>query len=942
MALMSLALCLVLAAGDSAERKQVAELTALEQALTGGASVEAHLSARQNKVNSAEQAVPKADPLRALPAAELESKEPSLSVANELARRAARAEQEVAQATVELINNGYAQLTDGVFSPAERRDMTSQRKALTQLRARADELASLEMFVREQAGATPAAKGAPSNPAKGASAVAAKGASAVDAKGAVVVDAKGASAVDAKGAVAVAAKGASAVDAKGAVVVDAKGASAVAAKGASAVAAKGASAVDAKGAVVADAKGAVAVDAKGAVAVDAKGASAVSAKGASAVSANGASAVDAKGAVAVAANGASAVDAKGAVAVAAKGASAVEAKGASAVDAKGAVLVDAKGASAVDAKGAVAGDAKGASTVKANGASAVDAKGAVAVQAKGAVAVEAKGANPVGARGATAVDVKRAGANAVATKAATPGAGVVTYVTATEAFVDVGQRDGLAQTSQLAVFRRDQQIATCAVLDVAAGDACCRADRPGLKRGDRIAFVPVALAVAQQPAPVGKQRAPLPRPEDVSARRQIVRAAPVPRVPRKAAGLGLSARLATTLRQQVWAISTTPQGVFARSSLDASTRVGITGVPHAFTSASLRVLGDVVAPPEQRFRPGEPVELYVFGASAGIDDGPVVGELGRFRPKKIPGALLLDGAQLGARLFGGTTEVGAYGGALPHLLSLAPALDLLTAGLYLGLDLELSDGILVLPRARAAVLTTADLATVRGELEAQAQFHWANVVSLGGSLRAGMGGTPETAPSLEAGRADADVAWGDALKLSAGYRYLAAPAVDLDLLAAVLPVGGAHHGSAAASLAPWTWLVLGATSGAGYDLVTERARGYAGPQVGLPAAFGSFGGLEVGYLEELGDLAGRSAWMSTTITPVSALRIISRVSYMETVALGDSFKEAGFMLLVDAPVLPWLTVRGRSYVQQGLPSLDGTLRNSPTTLFADLALSGAW
>jgi hypothetical protein len=756
--LTTFALCFTLAAGDpaaSVQRKQLEEVASLEDRLTDGGSLEEYLSAQQATVDGAEKVVPPADPLRALSDEALAQQEPLPPVTNEIARRAARAKQELAQANVELIKVGYAQLDDGKLTAIERRDMANAKKRIAKLKARADKIASLEKSIAERAAAP-----------KAAPKVAAK-----------VPDARDDDGARGQDALAPTEKADGTGDAKEPKILEPKE-------------------------------------------------------------------------------------------------PAVEPK-----------APDAKMPSAADA-----------STPKIP--------------------------EDVGPRGATS--------------------GLVMYVTAKEAYLDVGRELGVPAGGQLKVFRRDKQVGVCDVVELAAWGARCRAGR--LRPGDRVAFVPTPRpALEAGPAAEAKKRAPLPGPTQLAAWRKIVEAAPVTKVPFHKVGgdLGLRARGTTTLRQEVWGISTTPGSVFARSSVDASAHAGMAGFPHAFTSASLRVVGDVIAPPEQRFRPGELVELYVWNASLGVDDGPVVGELGRFRPRKAPGALLIDGAQIGARLFDASTEIGAYAGAVPNLLSLAPTLDVLTAGAYFGLDLKAADGVLVLPRARAALLSTGDFGVVRGEVEAQAQLFWANVFSVGGSVRAGMGGTGEVEPSIDGARIDGDVAIIEPLKLSAGYRYLAAPAVDFDLLAAVLPVGGAHHGSASTAYTVAPWLVLGATAGVGHDLVLEVTRGYAGPEVGLPQAFGALGGLDIGYLEELGHWPGRSAWLSAHLTPLAVLRILTRVSYFETEALGDSLREGGLMTMVDAPLLPWLSVRGRGYVQQGMPSATGEARAVPTVFMADLALSGS-
>ncbi len=519
----------------------------------------------------------------------------------------------------------------------------------------------------------------------------------------------------------------------------------------------------------------------------------------------------------------------------------------------------------------------------------------------------------------------------------------VTFATASAIYVDAGTADGLAQGAKLEARHRRRGAASCTVVEIAAHHAVCKADGkrvPGV--GDRLRF---QRAAADAPAAV-KPRPDPPTPDALAPLRKKVEAAPFQKVAfkkaRRAARPVWTARGSTTLRQQVWATSG-KDNVFARPSLDAGARAGIGIFPGLYAAGALRVQGDVLAPPEQRFRPGE-LQLYLWNASVGVAEGAVVGAAGRFRPQKAPGLELLDGAQAGFRAFGGALEVGGYAGAIPDLVTLAPSIDRLTGGAYFSLDLAAAKDVLVLPRARVGLVSTPDGKTVRALAEAETQVLIDGVVAAGGSARVGAGGTDDPLPTLDAARADLDVHTGP-LHVDAGYRYLAPLAVDFDAASGVPTVGGAHHGDLEARYALSSWLVIGADSGAGYDVATRSARGYAGPMVELPTAFGTLGGLELGYAEEA-DVAkirwsGRTAYLAATVSPLDVVRIVTRASYFEDAAINDSLREAALMTLIDAPVLPWLSVRGRAQVQAALAPLDGSTRASPTTLVADLGLSGS-
>ena len=530
--------------------------------------------------------------------------------------------------------------------------------------------------------------------------------------------------------------------------------------------------------------------------------------------------------------------------------------------------------------------------------------------------------------------------------------GTVTYATADEAYLDVGQDDGLAAGEKLKATRRKRAAGVCEVVEVSAHGARCKA--PQLRSGDRVAFTPLAATATspEKPAPTPSKRAPLPSEADLEADRDFVSSAPLDKIPSKKSPAWLP-QASVTLRQQIWAVSTAPDAVLGRTTLDASTHTGLGFAALAF-DGQVRVIGDLIAPSVQR-----KVDLYLFGAAVGTNEGPVIGQLGRFRPKKAPGAQLLDGVQLGTRLFGDSTEVGVFAGAIPDLVSTSLSLDRLTGGAYAGVDVAVAPGVLVLPRARAAVLSTPDGKAVRGELEAETQLAWRGVGTLGASLltsaqSAAVIGGPASSVllSVDGARVDADVTVVPGLTIDGGYRHVGVPAVDFDASDGLDPVAGADQATAGVDWRVAPWLTLGVLSGAAFD-VAGTARGWLGPEVGLPQAFGAAGGLDFGYLEELTGAAagapgavtngfpGRSAWLGATVMPVSPLRLLTRVSYFETQALGDSYREATLMILADAPLFPGLEVNARTWLQQALPAFDKEARSAPTVLVAEVAVTGS-
>ncbi len=543
--------------------------------------------------------------------------------------------------------------------------------------------------------------------------------------------------------------------------------------------------------------------------------------------------------------------------------------------------------------------------------------------------------------------------------------GSVTYVAGREAFVDVGRLQGLATGTQLQLLRRDRKVGSCEVFAVSDHRASCRgAAGPPPARGDRfvVAVEPAGAGVAAAAAPPDDDLAaelaeldddavlsrPRPRKRDALAlqalarMRDVVQQAPLPIVPPKKPPAGstlLGGRGRAVLRQQSWLSSSTPAGAFARTSLDVAGRgtLEVKGLPRAFGAAAVRVSGDLLAPPDQRMRAGELVELYVHGASVGVDRGVVRGEVGRFYARRAPGLSLIDGAQIGVSLWNDRIELGVYGGLVPDLITTAPALSRLVSGVYAGLDVIPMASFMVLPRVRVGVASDPRFETPRVEVEGTNDIFFGNVARLGASVRAGAGDGRGYTPSLDAARVDGDLRLSSWARAQAGYRFIAPLPIDRDRSRFVPIVGGAHNGDVALYVSPWSTLTVGAVGGVGRDILDDSVRSYVGPEIGLPRALGDLGGLTFSYQEELGEWAGRSGAVGAVLNVLPMLRVTSRLSYFELDAQGDSYREVGLTTFTDLPVTSWLTINGRLYVQQALPPFDKSARSVPTIVNADVA-----
>lgn len=513
--------------------------------------------------------------------------------------------------------------------------------------------------------------------------------------------------------------------------------------------------------------------------------------------------------------------------------------------------------------------------------------------------------------------------------------GQVTYVTDADAYVDAGSVRGLVVGQELKLERRKKPAGSCVVVQLSPERAVCRSERAAV--GDRFTFN--AAPPPKKPPP--PKPLPRPPPPDVlETARQVVVQAPIERVKHTPAASSFSLRAQTTLRQQAWWSSTTPGSLFVRPSWSGGVRAGLPFSPRVVAQASVTITGDVLAPADQRFRPGELVEVYLWGASVGTRDGWLVGEAGRFLVKNVPGTLVLDGAQIGLRLWDGAVEVGTYGGLIPTLVTLMPGLDRVTAGAYAALELRPFEALTVLPRVSAGVITDASFAAPRADVAAQLQAVLAGVGVLGGTVRGGVPADGTAAPTLDVAAVDLELNPITPWRLAAGWRLMGANRFNIDAKNGAPPVQGTQHASASTSWEVLPGWRVGAFGGAGLNDATARTRAWVGPEVSVTNAFGSLGGFDVGYQEELGDWPGRSGWLGTRFN-LAPVVLHSRVFMGEHAAFDDAYREVGMTMIADAELLPGLSLTARVNGHQGLPALMESSRATPTVVVGDVALRGS-
>ncbi len=535
--------------------------------------------------------------------------------------------------------------------------------------------------------------------------------------------------------------------------------------------------------------------------------------------------------------------------------------------------------------------------------------------------------------------------------------GRVTYVTAAAAFVDQGSADGLVLGQKIELMRKKKRVATCEVTSIAAHHAVCASERA--EPGDRFSFAAAASNGRASAAPVARVR-PRSDARALDEQRAVIENAPIAKVRvarvRAAATPAWGARGEITLRHQAWATFNAADASFQKPVLDAGVRANLGFVQGLQVGTALRLAGDALAPASTRFRAADAVELTVWEAGLFVDAPrePWVASLGRFRPRRAPGAPLVDGALIAGRALEGSLEVGGYAGALPDAVTLAPRFDRVAGGVYLAVDAPLASDIVFLPRARIGVASTSDLAQSEAEVETQAQLCFGNALVIGAGARVGVDGRT-LVPALDAAHASIDHRPTETVSWRAGYRWIGATAFDLDRLDAVdaaatltrVPaVASAHHADASTTWDVAPWITLGATGGvaalldpalvvAGADLATLR--GWIGPHIVLPGVLLG-GDLALSHIEELGAFSGRSSYVQSTHWLGDA-RVIARISYFETDARQEPVRESGALLGLDVPIFAWLTLQGRAQSIAALPTFDGHARATPINIIANAGLS---
>ena len=496
-----------------------------------------------------------------------------------------------------------------------------------------------------------------------------------------------------------------------------------------------------------------------------------------------------------------------------------------------------------------------------------------------------------------------------------PGTGRVLQLTGQRAYLDAGSEDGLSAGDVLSLRRAGAEVGRCTVEAVSPGSATCKGE--GIRPGDTFRITPPAA-----PAEKVVRLPPPPGDEELARRAAAVAATPVALVAWKAAGpatpalaVPRAAVAEVSLGDASW--TSTGSASWDVVRLDAS----VHGAEVGPLSLDLDLRAERwLSRGPATFRPRDDSRLYVWQAQLGYGtaDGRLNLAAGRILPWTIPGATVMDGALAGVRRAG--WEAGVFGGLVPDPATLDPTSTRATAGGFWSLDRRLGPAVVLRQEGRLAWVRSPELGD-RVELEADASLHAGAALDLFASARGAGGGTVKAKGGLDGARLELGLRPMGRLSVTGGFEYggLAVPWV------VAPPAFGSRNtradGTVSYDLGPAR---VGLSGGTSRDAVSALERSWVGPEVQLPRLFTPRLSLSAGYLEELGWLRGRSAWVQAVARPWDALRLIARTSWSHEASLAMDQETVGLSLTAAAELTRRIGLRVSLLGQTAFSSsLDG-------------------
>lgn len=485
--------------------------------------------------------------------------------------------------------------------------------------------------------------------------------------------------------------------------------------------------------------------------------------------------------------------------------------------------------------------------------------------------------------------------------------GKVVYATFGRAYLDCGRRQGLVEGATLSLQRQGNAVGTCRVEWVDENHATCVGE--DIRRGDFFRSPPASA----RPPPKDRPRLSA---QEIARRRSALAQVPFLKVESKPAARlpGKHSMAEVTVGHQPWASIATPRGFHQeRLDLTLSTPPFWGGVRFL---GSGTVLWWTDRPATARYLPGTATQIWIRQAEL-TTHGSSSLELsaGRLWPWHTPGLVALDGAQLGWASSDRKLAAGIFGGALPDPVSLSPDRRWIAGGYYSAEHGHPKSAVRLRHQARIDVRRiNGETSLIEGQLEVDAQLGaWAQT-SFG--LRAVHSGG---AMALQGAHVDFSAHPSATLTLAGSMRHTSSDPellkVDPDAFAQ-----RTRHAELSARWAVSPWLSLGMMGGSALEATTDLQHGYVGPEVALPKAFGSRGGLAVGYQQDLGWSQGRLGYVQLTGRAFSRLQLVGRFSYRDFYSPSQPWllRELGGFVSARAQLTKFLAVRGSLLVRGGM------------------------
>jgi hypothetical protein len=509
--------------------------------------------------------------------------------------------------------------------------------------------------------------------------------------------------------------------------------------------------------------------------------------------------------------------------------------------------------------------------------------------------------------------------------------GAVVHVTTARAYLDVGADVGLAPGQTLQLLRGGAAASTCDVEMVAPHHATCKVDGYA-KRGDLFRVTPPSAPPPPKPLP------PIVAADELERRAAFIAEQPHGRTEPKTNG---AAQLDSGMRRSevgvshgVW--SSTGFSAWNEERVDAVLR-GVPAFAGLVFDADVQAVHWTTRAETFRALPRERSRLYVYEAALSSRDPgrSWAGALGRVSPWNVPGATTFDGVQLALVPASRGGELGVFGGLVPDPVTLAVDTGRSTAGVYGSLDLG-GGALSSRTQARAAVVTSPELGT-RLEGEVRSFLLVGRTVNIEGMLRAGAGGQHQAPNLLDLAQIDLSGRPLPRLALSGLFRY-----AGLDVPDAAAPALFPGHerrwdGSAGYEIGP---ALVSAAGGWGQDLGTGLERWFAGPELSFPRVLGPGGGVSLGYAEERGWIAGRTAWLQAWMRAAQRVRLSGRLTWTEdTRPGGDADHAVGALLTASADVGRWVVINGSVLARVGAQASTSGLQDTSSGIAARLGLA---